>query len=163
MSNLPWWDHALFSIWPIKIHANTTAHGVPIAIPRIWMYNLLLNLVMLLSRTQRVSRIISCRVCLSLPLFFRASSKASKPLFRDRGSLRLPLVVCTSGNDSIMGFRIMSKYIETTYVTHPILAQIGRSGGDFPRYKWRWTWIWIRQLLEFWEKIGATGLYLINV
>ena len=36
------------------------------------------------------------------------------------------------GSDSIMGFRIMSKYNDTTYVTQPILAQIGRTGEVFP-------------------------------
>ena len=36
------------------------------------------------------------------------------------------------GSDSMMGFGIMSKYIETTYVTQPILAQIGLTEEVFP-------------------------------
>ena len=52
-----------------------------------------------------------------------------------RSSRRLAsavLFIMYEGSDSIMGFRIMSKYIETTFVTQPILARIGRSGGVLP-------------------------------
>ena len=42
------------------------------------------------------------------------------------------LFMMYEGSDSMMGFRIMSKYNDTTYVTQPILAQIGRTGGVFP-------------------------------
>ena len=52
-----------------------------------------------------------------------------------RSSRRLAnagLFIMYEGSDSIMGLRIMSKYTETTYVTHPIPAQIGLTGGVFP-------------------------------
>ena len=39
------------------------------------------------------------------------------------------------GSASINGFSIISRYSETIYVTHPMLAQIGRTGGDFPGIK----------------------------
>ena len=42
------------------------------------------------------------------------------------------LFIIYEGSDSMMGFKIMSRYMETTYVTQPILAQIGRTGGVFP-------------------------------
>ena len=42
------------------------------------------------------------------------------------------LFIMYEDGDSIMGLRIMSKYTETTYVTHPILAQIGLTRGEFP-------------------------------
>jgi hypothetical protein len=68
------------------------------------------------------------------------------------------------GSDSMMGFRMMSKYYETTYVTQPILAQIGRTGGVFPGMNGGRHGYELGSFCSFGRKqIEATWLYLINV
>ena len=99
---------------PINIHAKTTAHGVPIAVPLICRYNWLLNSRMLLKSTHRKRNMVNSRSLGVAPHSINAWLIASRPRVMSIDGERLSTSADNRaqsvGNSNVLGVERYLRY-----------------------------------------------------